>query len=90
MAIRDTKVDRYREQGVIIDIQNTNANSRTLQEHYWGSYKSEKKKSLFMGGGPAVNPLGISTLSPERSREDTSLLHQTLSRKHSGWTHLKV
>lgn len=35
-----------------------------------GSYaRSEKKKSLFVGGGPATRPLGISTFSPERSTQ---------------------
>ena len=36
-----------------------------------------------MGGGPAVSPLGISTLSPERSRKDTILLRQKSSASSS-------
>jgi hypothetical protein len=32
-------------------------------------YNSEKKKSVLAGGGPAVSPLGISTISPERSAD---------------------
>lgn len=32
-----------------------------------GYYKSEKKKSVLGGGGPATSPLGISTISPDKS-----------------------
>jgi hypothetical protein len=29
--------------------------------------KSEKKKSVFEGGGPAISELGMSTISPDKS-----------------------
>lgn len=35
--------------------------------------KSEKKKSVFVGGGPAFRPLGISTRSPVRSKNTQSI-----------------
>ena len=39
--------------------------------HIYVSYgRSEKKKSLVGGGGPATIPLGISTFSPARSVSD--------------------
>lgn len=39
-----------------------------LGYHAWFSgYKSEKKKSLLVGGCPAVIPLGMSALSPDKS-----------------------
>lgn len=34
---------------------------------------SEKKKSVFVGGGPATSPLGISTISPDRSEKGTTM-----------------
>lgn len=33
----------------------------------YGYTTSEKKKSLFIGGGPDTKPLGISTISPDKS-----------------------
>lgn len=35
----------------------------------YGYTTSEKKKSLFIGGGPGTNPLGISTISPDKSAQ---------------------
>lgn len=39
----------------------------------YGYTTSEKKKSLFIGGGPGTNPLGISTISPDRSATTMSI-----------------
>lgn len=45
---------------------------------------SEKKKSLFIGGGPATRPLGISTISPDKSGVKTTSLNNalTIAKRH--------
>lgn len=42
----------------------------SLRTKSYGYTTSEKKKSLFIGGGPGNNPLGISTISPDKSAHD--------------------
>jgi hypothetical protein len=54
------KLDR-RTRVIIIREKNT----PSLSSH---QMRSEKKKSVLLGGGPVTSPLGISTFSPDRSR----------------------
>lgn len=48
-------------------VGNTRQQLATIPHIYVSPGTSEKKKSQVGGGGPAINPLGISTFSPARS-----------------------